>query len=115
VDGLDFSPAMVRLAQAKLAGSSARVREGDAGDPGLATASVDVVLGRHVLWVLSARDLAVARWVRALWGREITDERYLVVAPLSRPAPDAVATGSARVAPRAPARRCVACRPEQVF
>jgi SAM-dependent methyltransferase len=125
VDALDFSPAMVRLAQAKLAGSSARVREGDAGDPGLATASVDVVLCRHVLWTLPALDLAVARWVRALrpggrlvlvegdwstgagltaqrcaeivagscarvevrhlpdpalWGRETTDERYLVVA-----------------------------------
>jgi hypothetical protein len=38
------------------------------------------VLCRHVLWTLPAPDLAVARWVRALWGREITDERYLVVA-----------------------------------
>ncbi len=125
VDAVDFSPAMVRLARAKLTDSNARVREGDAGDPGLATASVDVVLCRHVLWALPDPDLAVAKWVRALrpggrlvlvegdwstgaglpaqrcaeivsgscaqvevrhlpdpalWGREITDERYLVLA-----------------------------------
>lgn len=126
VDAVDFSPAMVRLARAKLSGSArATVREGDAGDPGLAPASVDVVLCRHVLWALPAPDLAVARWVRALrpggrlvlvegdwstgagltarrcaeivsracpqvevrhlpepalWGRQITDERYLVLA-----------------------------------
>lgn len=67
VDALDFSPAMVRLAEAKLSGSArATVREGDAGDPGLAPASVDVVLCRHVLWALPDPALAVARWVRAL-------------------------------------------------
>ena len=125
VDALDFSPAMVRLAEAKLAGSRATVRRGDAGDPALAPASVDVVLCRHVLWALPEPALAVERWVRALrpggrlvlvegdwstgaglsaqrcaevvagagaqvevrhlpdpalWGRTITDERYLVLA-----------------------------------
>ena len=125
VDALDFSPAMVRLAEAKLAGSRATVREGDAGDPRLAPASVDVVLCRHVLWALPDPGLAVERWVRALrpggrlvlvegdwstgagvtaercaeivkescadvavchlldpglWGRGVTDERYLVLA-----------------------------------
>jgi len=131
VDALDFSPAMVRLASAKLAASAPRVRdlvtvrEGDAGDPGLAPASVDVVLCRHVLWALPDPAQVVRRWVAALrpggrlllvegdwstgagltaarcaeivgesctrvevrrlpdprlWGREITDERYLVVA-----------------------------------
>ena len=131
VDALDFSPAMVRLASAKLAAAAPRVRdlvtvrEGDAGDPGLAPASVDVVLCRHVLWALPDPVQVVRRWVAALrpggrlvlvegdwstgagltaarcaevvgesctrvevrrlpdarlWGREITDERYLVVA-----------------------------------
>jgi len=131
VEALDFSPAMVRLAAAKLAAAAPRVRdlvtvrEGDAGDPGLAPASVDVVLCRHVLWALPDPAQVVRRWVAALrpggrlvlvegdwstgagltaarcaeivgesctrvevrrlpdprlWGREITDERYLVVA-----------------------------------
>ncbi len=131
VDALDFSPAMVRRAREKLdaAPSAVRslvtVRGGDAADPGLAPASVDVVLCRHVLWALPDQVAVVGRWVSALrpggrlvlvegnwstgagltaarcaeivgewcsrvevrhlpdpalWGREITDERYLVVA-----------------------------------
>ena len=131
VDALDFSPAMVRLASAKVAGTPSRVqdlvtvREGDAATPGLAPASVDVVLCRHVLWALPDPALVVRRWVSALrpggrlvlvegnwstgagltarrcaeivgescgrvevwhlpdprlWGRAVTDERYLVVA-----------------------------------
>ncbi len=131
VDALDFAPAMVRLAREKLATAPepvrrlVTVREGDAADPGLAPASVDVVLCRHVLWALRDQVEVVGRWVEAvrpggrlvlvegnwgtgagltaarcaeiagewcsrvevlpmpdpaLWGREITDERYLVVA-----------------------------------
>jgi SAM-dependent methyltransferase len=131
VDALDFSPAMVRLAEAKVDAAPAPVRErvtvrdGDAADPGLAPASVEVVLCRHVLWALPDPVAVVRRWVAALrpggrlvlvegdwstgaglsaqrcaeivgesctrvevrhlpdprlWGREITDERYLVVA-----------------------------------
>jgi SAM-dependent methyltransferase len=131
VEALDFSPAMVRLARAKLATAPepvqrlVTVREGDAADPGLAPASVDVVLCRHVLWALPEPVDVVRRWARALrpggrlvlvegdwstgagltarrcaeivgescarvevrhltdrqlWGRDITDERYLVVA-----------------------------------
>jgi SAM-dependent methyltransferase len=131
VDALDFSPAMVGLATAKLATAAepvqrlVTVREGDAADPRLAPASVDVVLCRHVLWALPEPVAVVRRWVQAmrpggrlvlvegdwstgaglsagrcaeivgewcsgvevrhlpdpaLWGREITDERYLVVA-----------------------------------
>ena len=74
VDALDFSPAMVRLASAKLAAAAPRVRdlvtvrEGDAGDPGLAPASVDVVLCRHVLWALPDPALAVRRWAGAAVG-----------------------------------------------
>jgi SAM-dependent methyltransferase len=125
VDAVDFSPEMVRLAAAKLAGTGVVPRHGDAADPGLADASVDVVLCRHVLWALPDPHTALARWVRALrpggrlvlvegswgtgagltaedtrtlverhvegaqvthltdpvlWGREVSDERYLLVA-----------------------------------
>jgi len=131
VEALDFSPAMVALATAKLDAapptvrSLVTVREGNAADPGLAPASVDVVLCRHVLWALPDPVSVVRRWVAALrpggrlvlvegdwstgagltarrcaqivgesctrvevrrlpepalWGREISDERYLVVA-----------------------------------
>ena len=131
VDALDFSPAMVRLARAKLRGAPGpvsdlvRVREGDAADPRLAPASVGVVLCRHVWWALPDPSAVVRRWVSALrpggrlvlvegdwstgagltaarcaeivgescsqvevrhlpdpslWGGEITDERYLMVA-----------------------------------
>ena len=131
VDALDFSPAMVRLAGAKVEAAPApvpalvTVRRGDAAAPGLAPASVDVVLCRHVLWALPDPEAVVGRWVEALrpggrlvlvegdwstgaglsaprcaeivgercsrvevrhlpdprlWGREIADERYLVVA-----------------------------------
>ena len=131
VDALDFSPAMVRLARAKVDAAPAPVRElvtlreGDAAAPGLAPASVDVVLCRHVLWALPDPGAVVRRWVEALrpggrlvlvegdwstgagltaqrcaqivgeacsrvevrhlpkpelWGREISDERYVVVA-----------------------------------
>ena len=149
VDALDFSPAMVRLRRQGRVPRAApvrelvTVREGDAADPGLAPASVDVVLCRHVLWALPDPAHVVRRWVAALrpggrlvlvegdwstgagltaarcaeivgescarvevrhlpdprlWGREITDERYLVVArPLNR----------ARVAPPQPRPRAV--------
>ena len=127
VDGVDFSPAMVRLARAKIAGRRAdvTVTEGDAAAPLLAAGSYDVVLCRHVLWALPDQAAVLGRWVDLLapagrlvlvegnwvtgagltcdatlalleaagrpgvvrhltepefWGREITDERYLVVA-----------------------------------
>ena len=75
VDAVDFSPAMVRLASAKVAAASAPVRRlvtvrtGDAADPGLAPASVDVVLCRHVLWALPDPALAVRRWVACAAAR----------------------------------------------
>ncbi|MFL6078499.1 MAG: class I SAM-dependent methyltransferase [Ornithinibacter sp.] len=72
VDALDFSPAMVQLATDKLdaAPDAVRalvtVRRGDAADPGLDPASVDVVLCRHVLWALPDPVAVVGRWVAAL-------------------------------------------------
>jgi SAM-dependent methyltransferase len=131
IDALDFSPAMVRLATAKLDAappvvrSLVTVRAGDAAQPRLAPASVDVVLCRHVLWALAQPERAVGRWVEALrpggrlvlveghwstgagltaqecaqvvatscsrvevrplvdpllWGRAVSDERFLVAA-----------------------------------
>ena len=67
VDGVDFSPEMVRRATSKAGsfpGTSFVV--GDAGDPLLEDGSYDVVLSRHVLWALPDPAAAVARWTRLL-------------------------------------------------
>lgn len=122
VDGLDFSPAMIERARAKVPGAQFVV--GDASDPALTAGSYDAVLCRHVLWALPEPATAFARWVHLLkpdgvvvlvegrwhtgggltadeaerivrtvrtsakvqhltdsvyWGKEITDERYLLV------------------------------------
>jgi SAM-dependent methyltransferase len=67
VDGIDFSPEMVRRATSKAGsfpGTSFVV--GDAGDPRLEDGAYDVVLSRHVLWALPDPAAAVARWARLL-------------------------------------------------
>ena len=125
VDGVDFSPEMVRRARAKVAGrADVTITEGDAGSPPLSPAVYDVVLCRHVLWALPDQVAVLRRWTELLrpdgrlvlvegswatgagltadetaallaaagrgadvmrlddaayWGREISDERYLVV------------------------------------
>ena len=125
VDGVDFSPEMVRLAQAKCAGrDDISFVEADAAEPPLAPAAYDVVLCRHVLWAMpdpvavlktwagllvpggrlllvegrwgngaglsadetmamlraAGRESTLTRLPEAVyWGREIEDERYLVV------------------------------------
>lgn len=66
VDALDFSPAMVERARAKLDGTTATVVEADASDPPLAAASYDAVLSRHVLWAMPSPPAALARWSRLL-------------------------------------------------
>ena len=127
VDGIDFSPEMIRLARAK-AGRAAGVTfaEADADDPPLEAGSYDAVLCRHVLWAMPAPAATLLRWVSLLgpqgrlvlvegswttgagltadetvalvegcgrraelrrlpeaayWGREVEDERYVVVSP----------------------------------
>lgn len=122
VDGVDFSPEMVRRAQAK-AGGVAAFTVGDAAEPPLAEATYDVVLSRHVLWAMPSPAAALDRWMALLrpggrlllvegnwstgaglsaeetvalveatgrepvlrrlpepvfWGRDISDDRYLV-------------------------------------
>ncbi|MCW2792518.1 MAG: SAM-dependent methyltransferase [Nocardioides sp.] len=125
VDGLDFSPEMVRRAQAKAGRrDDARFVVADAATPPLKPATYDVVLCRHVLWAMPDPAAAVRTWIELLapggrlvlvegrwfngaglaaaetvalvsstgrpaeatllpeadyWGREIDDERYVVV------------------------------------
>ncbi len=67
VDGIDFSPEMIRRAAAKAGtfpGTSFRV--GDASAPELPPAAYDVVLCRHVLWALPSPAEALSRWVELL-------------------------------------------------
>ena len=127
VDGVDFSPEMIRRARAKLdAGPAADVTftVADADRPPLDAGSYDVVLCRHVLWAMADPAATLSRWLgllarggrlvlvegrwstgvgltadrtvelveaagrvaeltrlpeAAYWGREIDDERYVVV------------------------------------
>jgi SAM-dependent methyltransferase len=64
VDGLDFSPEMVRRARVKVPESTFVL--GDAAEPALTPATYDAVLSRHVLWALPDPELALARWVALL-------------------------------------------------
>lgn len=70
VDGLDFSPQMIRRARAKVPES--RFVVGDAAAPDLAAAAYDVVFSRHVLWAMTEPAEAFARWVRLLKPGGIT-------------------------------------------
>ena len=64
VDGLDFSPAMIELARAKV--PEAQFVIGDAADPELERGAYDAVLCRHVLWALPDPEAVLARWVDLL-------------------------------------------------
>jgi SAM-dependent methyltransferase len=124
VDGVDFSPEMVRRAREKPAVGEITFTEADADDPPLAPGHYDAVLCRHVLWAMPDPAATLRRWIgllapggrlilvegswstgagltaaearrlvestgreaelrmlpeAAYWGREIDDERYLVV------------------------------------
>jgi len=65
VDGVDFSPEMVRRAQAK-AGQVATFTVGDAAEPPLADTAYDVVLSRHVLSAMPSPAAALDRWLALL-------------------------------------------------
>ncbi len=124
VDGVDFSPEMIRLASHKPSAGRVTFTEADADDPPLEPGAYDVVLCRHVLWAMPDPAATLRRWVGLLerggrlvlvegswstgagltaartvelvestgreaelrmlpeavyWGREIDDERYLVI------------------------------------
>lgn len=67
VDAVDYSPAMVQRASAKIGsfpGTSVTV--GDAGDPPLPDGAYDVALCRHVLWTLPDPATVLTRWARLL-------------------------------------------------
>ncbi len=126
VHGVDLSPAMLEVAQAKAtaAGVPVRFTQADISRPPAEPESVDVVLARHVLWALPSPAEVLSAWIGllkptgrllliegrwstgggltsqdcqamvrrhgrnarvemlvdpALWGQQISDERYLVV------------------------------------
>ena len=67
VDGVDFSPEMLRRAEVKAEGrEQVRFVEGDASRPPLDDAGYDVVLSRHVLWAMSDPADALRRWAGLL-------------------------------------------------
>jgi len=124
VDGVDFSPEMIRLATEKPPVGRVTFTKADADDPPLEPGAYDVVLCRHVLWAMPDPATTLQRWIALLgpggrlvlvegswttgagltaartvelvesldreaelrllpeatyWGREIDDERYLLV------------------------------------
>lgn len=67
VDGVDFSPEMVRRAVAKAAGrDGVHFVVGDAAAPPLAPGTYDVALCRHVLWALPDPEAALRTWLGLL-------------------------------------------------
>ena len=67
VDGVDFSPAMVELARTKAASrDDVTFVVADVAEPPLEPAAYDVVLCRHVLWVLPDQAAALSRWADLL-------------------------------------------------
>ncbi|MFO7779562.1 MAG: class I SAM-dependent methyltransferase, partial [Nitriliruptoraceae bacterium] len=68
LQGVDLSAQMVLVARAKAAAAGVDIesQHGDAADPPLAPASVDVVLARHLLWTLPDPHRALATWTRLL-------------------------------------------------
>ena len=64
VVGVDLSGRMVERARAKTEEFGARVtiRKGDVSVPPIDPLSVDVVLGRHILWTLPDPTAALVRW-----------------------------------------------------
>jgi SAM-dependent methyltransferase len=67
VDGVDFSPRMLELAERKAAGrSGVRFLPGDAYRPPLPERTYDAVLCRHVLWAMPDPAVALRRWLGLL-------------------------------------------------
>lgn len=62
VTAVDASPGMADRARAKLAGTGAEVLVGDAGRPPVEGRKFDVVLARHVVWLLPDPEAALRHW-----------------------------------------------------
>ncbi|MBT2369623.1 methyltransferase domain-containing protein [Streptomyces sp. ISL-10] len=130
VTGVDLAPEMVARARAKLAGTGAEVLLGPADLPPVGERRFDVVLARHVVWLLPDPEAVLRHWASllrpggrlvlvegvwggdglpaarvtavlapladrihherlsddpALWGRQVDDERYALVACTAPP------------------------------
>ncbi|WP_374223409.1 methyltransferase domain-containing protein [Streptomyces sp. F63] len=66
VTGVDSSLRMAELARAKLAGTGAGVLTGDAAAPPVGTRRYDVVLARHVLWLMPDPAAVLRHWAGLL-------------------------------------------------
>ncbi|MFK4069056.1 class I SAM-dependent methyltransferase [Streptomyces sp. NPDC029674] len=62
VTAVDLSPAMVERAREKLAGRDAEVLVGDAEQPPVGERKFDVVLARHILWMMPDPEATLRRW-----------------------------------------------------
>ncbi|MEU0130970.1 methyltransferase domain-containing protein [Streptomyces sp. NPDC006289] len=130
ITAVDRSPRMVEQARAKLAGTGTEVLLGDAERPPVGCRRFDVILARHVMWLLPDPEAVLRHWVSLLrpggrlvliegvwggtglsadrltalltphterihheplsgdallWGGEVDDERYTLVARLEPP------------------------------
>ncbi len=68
VTGIDLSPAMISLAQAKAAthGHQIKFEVMDAAFPQFAVQQFDVIVCRHLLWALPEPEQVLQRWVKFL-------------------------------------------------
>lgn len=66
VTAVDLSPRMVGLARAKLSGTDTEVLVGDAARPPVGERTFDVIMARHVLWLLPDPDRALTYWLSLL-------------------------------------------------
>ncbi|MEU3135557.1 trifunctional class I SAM-dependent methyltransferase/NUDIX hydrolase/VOC family protein [Streptomyces sp. NPDC006854] len=66
VTAVDRSPRMADLARTKLAGTGAEVLVGDAARPPVGERAFDVVLARHVVWLLPDPAAALEHWFALL-------------------------------------------------
>jgi SAM-dependent methyltransferase len=66
VDGVDFSPEMIRRARAKEPVGQITFSQADADDPPLEPGVYDVVLCRHVLWAMPDPAATLRRWIDLL-------------------------------------------------
>lgn len=93
VTAVDSAPAMLERARAKLAGTSAVIRAGDAARPPVGAERFDAVLVRHVLWMLPEPGRVLRHWASLLRpeGRLVLVEgRWGESAPIGLSAADAL-------------------------
>jgi ubiquinone/menaquinone biosynthesis C-methylase UbiE len=70
VDGVDFSPDMIRVAERKVTGLvGVTLLVADAADPPVEHGAYGVVLCRHVLWAMPDPGMALKNWIRLLRPR----------------------------------------------